>query len=504
MGNQSHPEAPIPRPFFQKGCGALRLVVCARLGIAPGLCIIANIMSSDPTIRRSARDRAVKALVESYHGEVFCHDLLETWQSADPLSPADTALAAELTIGVSRHRLTCEHIAARFYRGRWAGLRLPIRVILALGVYQLCWLDRIPDHAVVDQAVRQARRLGRGTASIVNAVLRQVARCRTRIAPPPNAPDARRYLPLDERRGCLFSENIFPDPARRPLEHLVAVTSHPPWLVERWHRRFKPAVCRQICDAGSRRPPLVLRPNVRRTGAATLLRRLTEAGHAADLIDDNRAVCLHGPTCASDLAEIREGLCQPQDATAQTALRLSPPRPGDLVVDLCAGVGTKTTQAAEMMDDRGTVIATDANESKLASISSAAERLGLTIIQPTPMHQLDAAIARAGKPPDVILVDAPCLNTGVLARRPEARYRASQKNLQEIVDIQAGLLRQAIEMTGQHTRIIYSTCSLEVEENENQVQAFCAALAEWQSLKQAFTLPDQTRDGGFAAVLVRE
>ena len=459
---------------------------------------------SDPAIRRNARDRAVKALVASYQGEAFCHDLLETWQSADPLSAADTALAAELAIGVSRNRITCEHIAAHFYKGRWAGLRIPIRMILALGVYQLCWLDRIPDHAIVDQAVRQARRLGRGTASIVNALLRQVARCCSRVSPPPDNPDARRYLPLDQQRGCLFSENIFPDPARKPLDHLIAVTGHPPWLVERWHRRFKPALCRQVCDAGRRRPPLVLRPNVRKTDAAALVRRLTETGHAAEVMDDGIAIHLLGPASAGQVDEIAEGLCQPQDATAQAALRLNPPQPGDLVVDLCAGVGTKTTQAAEMMDDRGTVIATDTNEKKLAQIAGAAQRLGLTIIQPTPMDQLDAAIAKAGKSPDIILIDAPCTNTGVLARRPEARYRASQKNLQEIAEIQASLLRQAQEMAGPQTRIIYSTCSLEIEENENQAQAFCTAFPEWQTLQQAFTLPNQTRDGGYAAVLVRK
>lgn len=456
------------------------------------------------SLRRNARDRAVMALVRSYEGEAFCHDLLAEMQAADPLPPADAALAAKLAIGVSRHRLTCEHIASRFYRGRWAGLRLPIRMILSLGVYQLCWLDRIPDHAAVDQSVRQARRHGRGATATVNAVLRKVAHSVGEAIDRPGDPDPRHYLPIDETRGRLFDRNIFPDPARRPLEALIATTSHPPWLVERWHRRYKPTLCRRVCEAGIRRPPLVLRPNSTRITAKQLHDRLVAAGHRAAPTDDGLSISLQGDTSASELSEIRDGLCQPQDSTAGRALRLSPPRPRERVLDFCAGVGTKSTQAAEMMNNTGVVIATDADASKLDFISAAAGRLGLTIIRPVPMDRLSAVLAEAAGPPDVILLDVPCLNTGVLARRPEARYRAGAKSLKSIVEIQRGILHRVRAMAGDRTRIIYSTCSLEPEENEQQIEAFCEAFTEWVVAKQELTLPDQGRDGGFAAVLVNK
>src|SRR3989442_1028451 len=123
---------------------------------------------SDPAgPRRSARQRAAKVLVQCYDGQSRGLDLLDAMQADDPLSPADAGLAAELVLGVLRHRITCEHIASHFYRGRWEGLRPSQRIILALGVYQLCWLERVPDHAVVDQAVRMAKRQGRGTADMV-------------------------------------------------------------------------------------------------------------------------------------------------------------------------------------------------------------------------------------------------------------------------------------------------------------------------------------------------
>ena len=117
-------------------------------------------MGAGATTRRSARDRALQVLLACQDGTRFGGQLLDELQTRDPLSDRDASLAAELVIGVGRHRISAEHIASRFYRGRWLGLREPIRLIFALGVYQLCWLDRIPDHAAIDQAVRQARRHG--------------------------------------------------------------------------------------------------------------------------------------------------------------------------------------------------------------------------------------------------------------------------------------------------------------------------------------------------------
>ena len=458
-------------------------------------------MTEEISNHPSARDRAAKVLTACYDGNLFTHDLLAEMQASDPLSPQDAALAAELVLGVLRHRLTAEHLAARFHRGRWASLRPSIRTILALAVYQLCWLDRIPDHAAVDQAVRQAKRHGRGVAAMVNAILRKLAECRGEIIDRPENPDPRRYLSIDDRRGRWFSENVFPDPTRRPLDYLVAATSHPSYLVERWHRRFKPALCRTICEAGQRRPPLVLRPNTLRITPADLLDRLRAAGHEVSVLDGTDALILCNAPHVSDLAEFAAGLCQPQDSTTQIPLRLSPPQPGELVVDLCAGVGTKSTQAAELMRNQGLVIASDTDAGKLDGIPLTAQRLGLSIIQPTPADLLETILAGSSRQPDVILLDVPCTNTGVLARRPEARYRASNRDLLALVEIQRDLLRRAQALSAPDTRIIYATCSLEREENEDQAAWFGETFPSWRIQTQVFTTPDADRDGGFAAVL---
>lgn len=460
-------------------------------------------MTAGASRSHGPRDSAVEVLTSCYDGQPHAKEMLDALLRAHPQSPNDAGLAAELVLGTLRHRLTAEHLASRFYRGRWAGLRPGVRIILAVAVYQLCWLDRVPAHAAVSQAVVQAKRRGRGVAATVNAVLHKVAECRGEVTPRPEAPDPRRYLPIDESRGRLFTVDVFPDPANRPLDYLIAVTSHPPWLVERWHRRFKPKLCRQVCDAGQRRPPLVVRPNPRRISPDDLVERLRAAGHLARRLGDGDAVILGETTAAGELEAVQSGLCQPQDSTSQIALTLAPPKPGDLVVDLCAGVGTKTTQAAEFMDDQGVVIATDTDKSKLDRISASAERLGLTIIRLTPIAGLEGCLAELKRSPDLILIDAPCTNTGVLARRPEARYRACHRAIRELTEIQAGLLRRAAALAGPNTRLIYSTCSLEREENEQAVEDFGAANPGWEIARQVFTLPDSDRDGGFAAVLQR-
>jgi 16S rRNA (cytosine967-C5)-methyltransferase len=460
-------------------------------------------MDEDRSPPLSARERALRVLLECSDGRRLSHELLDDMQGAAPLPRADVALAAELVIGVLRHRLTAEHLASRFYRGRWAGLRESVRLILALAVYQLCWLERVPDHAAVDQAVTQAKRRGAGVAATTNAILRSLARCRGEILERPAEPDPRRWLPIDEHRGRLFAENVLPDPNRRPLDYLVAATSHPMFLVERWHRRFKPELCRQVCEAGQRRPPLVLRPNAIRTTAGELHRRLAEAGHHPLLLDGSDAVILPEAPPLSNLPEFTEGLCQPQDSTAQIALTLAPPQPGEIMLDLCSGVGTKATQAAELMRNDGVVAATDLEGWKLDAIPRAAERLGISIIRPTPLADLGDVLSGLGRPVDLILLDVPCTNTGVLARRPEARYRATHKALLDLVAIQRDLLDQACGLAGPATRIIYTTCSLEREENEDQLAWFCEKCARWRVARQVFTLPDRLRDGGFAAVLVQ-
>ncbi|HPF37449.1 MAG TPA: transcription antitermination factor NusB [Phycisphaerae bacterium] len=460
-------------------------------------------MTRDATIRRDARDAAIDAIETAMSGDAFVGAALDMQQAKSQLSPADERLAAELAIGTVRRLITCEHIAANFYRSRWASLRDRHRYILAMAVYQLCWLDRIPDHAAIDQAVRQSKKMGVGAAKITNAVLRQVQQHRGDTSQRSAEFDARTTLLLDDARQVTFTTNVFPDPEKKSLLYFQSAYGVPPWLVERWNRKFKRDGCRQLCEATIRRRTLTLRPNTLKLTANDLMKRLTGREIAAQLDESAASILLPPDIAAADIPEIAEGLCQPQDATAQKTLRSADLKPGMFVIDYCAGVGTKSTQAAELMNNDGLVIASDIDERKLDSAARAAESHGTSIVETCALDALADRIAAAGRAPDVIVIDAPCLNTGVLGKRPEARYRASQQALGEITELQMEILSNAARLAGPATRLVYATCSLEEEENRAQVEAFIAVHPAWTLTRDEVTLPKDSHDGGYWATLDR-
>lgn len=452
---------------------------------------------------RTPREMALRALLPCFDGQGRAREHLDAMQARASFSADDFALAVELTTGTLRRRITLEHIASRFYRGRWEGLPLSVRLILALGVYQLCWLDRIPAHAAVHEAVALARKRGKGAAATVNAVLRAVEKCRGVVTDQPGSPDPRRWLPIDAARGRVFDADVFPDPARRPLEHLVTVTGHPMYLVERWHRRFKPRLCRQICEAGMTRSPLVLRANRLRATPQALFDELTAAGLSCRLDGETGAVTVTAGVALADLPQFEAGSCQPQDLASQRVLARNPPAPDEFVLDLCAGVGTKATQAAELLGDRGLVLAHDVDARKLDRLREGAARLGITILLAVGPGELEKALADVGRAPDLILVDAPCSNTGVLARRLEARYRATHRQLVEVTQLQRNILEQALRLAGPRTRILYATCSIEREENEEQARWACETFDSWRISGEELALPDRGHGGGYWALLQR-
>ncbi|MFO0971996.1 MAG: transcription antitermination factor NusB [Phycisphaerae bacterium] len=417
----------------------------------------------------SPRDRAVRLLLSERDG--FLSDALDEAQRATPLSAADAGLAYELTLGVERHRLTLQRLLAPCLHGAWTRIDPRLRAILLVAAYQLAWLDRVPAYAAVDQAVEQARRfVSRKAAGLVNAVLRTMQRLCGPREPRPAEVDPRHWVTVDFDAGLRFGEPVFPDPAENVVQYLAQSTSHPAELVTRWVANHGRAAAEQACRAGAARPPLVLRPNRLRIGGQELAARLRERGIAARCDAETGAVELARGVRVDELPEFQEGLCQPQDATAQAVWQLRPPEPGERVLDLCAGAGTKATHAAEWMQDCGVVAAQTRDAADAQGRGANAKRLGLTCVR---RHEPGAIML--GGSFDLILLDVPCSNSGTLARRPEARYRFAERRdrLTPLTRVQDELLDQAVALAGRQTELLYSTCSIEPEENEARVAAFC-------------------------------
>ena len=211
------------------------------------------------------------------------------------------------------------------------------------------------------------------------------------------------------------------------------------------------------------------------------------------------SIWLDSPTRVDQLPGFAEGEFVVQDESAQQAAELLAPQPGETVLDLCAAPGTKTTHLAELMRNEGRLIATDSSETRLKLVTQNAERLGLSIIE-TAAVTLEGTNIPAG-PFDAILIDAPCSNTGVLGKRPDARWRIQPDDLEELSRIQLLLLLAASSRLKPGGRIVYSTCSIEPDENSSVVEAACHFRPKLKIVEQHELTPGQTSDGGFQCLL---
>jgi 16S rRNA (cytosine967-C5)-methyltransferase len=248
---------------------------------------------------------------------------------------------------------------------------------------------------------------------------------------------------------------------------------------------------------------LWLRVNTLRTDRPTILAALPAAGIGAEVGGHPQAIRLAEHAQVRELPGFADGWFAVQDASAMRVASALAPKPGDIVLDLCAAPGTKTTHLAELMANRGRIVACDVDEGRLQTLRDLAGRLGVTIVE---THRLNA---RQNEPPptgpfDAILVDAPCSNTGVLGRRPEARWRLREGDLGELVELQTRLLLHAVERLTPGGKVVYSTCSVEPEENGQVVRRVLETMPRLTLDADEEMTPGMAADGGYWARIERK
>lgn len=448
---------------------------------------------------RSSREAAYVALEEFRNSGTWLGDVLDRLFRTASLPPRERGLATELACGVVRRYATLDAILSKLVARPLDQVEAPLLTVLRLGIYQIFLLDGVPPHASVHETVELTKRLGRMRWSgFVNGVLRGATRLVTdQIAETPSA----RGVPVTNGRYRQLRENLFADPSRDAAHYFADAYSFPLWLAERWLKRMDAAALFQLGNWFNSPGKLVIRPNRLRTTRDELLRELTSAAVSAEPVDDGDAINLESVAQVDRLPKYHEGWFAVQDLSAmQAALRLSP-RPGQRVWDVCAAPGGKTCHLAELMNNNGQIIATDIRPERLKLIESNRQRLGVDIIQPQLISE-DGANAPDG-PFDAILIDVPCSNTGVLGKRPEARWRITPAGISELRTTQQRLLNMALDRLAAGGRAVYSTCSIEPEENNELVAQVIRTRPDIRLVEEATFLPGHPTDGGYQALLAR-
>lgn len=425
------------------------------------------------------REIASRVLLQRESGKDYVENLLEAALNGSGLGGPDRGLLQELVYGVVRWQATLDLLIARKTSGRTQ--KAGLQILLRLGLYQMFWLSRIPDHAAVNETVEIAKRMGFGAQSgFVNAVLRG-------------------YLREREATERLLEELKQTDPA---LGY-----SHPKWLCDRWEKHFGRENLIRLLDWNNTPPPTFARVNTLWAEPNKLREQWEREKVEAKLIPidwagDTLVYELQSFPPLSTLPSFTAGLFYVQDPSTLLAVAELDPQPGETILDYCAAPGGKTTCIAERMKNRGTIVAHDTSTDRIKLIEENCTRLGVTCVQTALPSTLDSRLSTHY---DRILIDAPCSNTGVIRRRVDLRWRIRETELARLRTAQLQLLRDAVPRLKPGGILVYSTCSLEPEENSEVVREFLKENPTMYFQRERTLLPwENDVDGAYVARFVRQ
>ena len=393
------------------------------------------------------------------------------------LSRRDRALFNQLVYGVLRQRLRLDAVVEAYADRPLVRISPSILNILRIGLFQILSMDRIPASAAVNTAVNLVRS-GKSAkaAGFVNALLRNVLR------------DPNRFR--------------LPDALDAPVAHIAITHSFPHWLVSRWIERMGIAETERLCTAMNTIPPITLRCNRLKNSLADLVDALTDQAQGIQIMDKvPGGINLIRPGCPiAHMKAFVDGRFAVQDGAAQLVSLLLGPRPGETVMDACAGLGGKATHLAQVMDNRGTILAMDNLPAKLIRLENEAHRLGVSIIR-TRRANLNRPLDAEELPRfDRILLDAPCSGLGVLRRNPDAKWSSQKADIARSARRQARFLDHLAPLVKPNGVLVFAVCSMEPEENEAVIKTFLKnhanfAISGAKSIEEKSVLPFLDEDG---------
>ncbi len=390
----------------------------------------------------NVREAALEVIQAVEKNQSYSNLLLNHVIETSRLSSPDKGLLTEITYGTLQRKYTLDYFLKPFLKKK---VESWVQNLLRLSLYQMIYLDKIPDRAVLFEAVEIAKKRGhRGISGMVNGVLRAV-----------------------QREGVRSLDLI-----KDPVERLSIETSHPLWMVKRWTSQFGFEKTKKMCEANLLAPLQTARVNLTRTTREEALELLTEEGYQVQgsVFIPEAIQSLKGNLAHSQA--FKNGLITIQDESSMMVAYALNILPGQHILDCCAAPGGKTAHIAEKLNKTGDVTALDLHEHKVKLIQENASRLGLDNINAMALDSRKAGECFKENSFDRVLVDAPCSGLGVLRRKPDIKYRKSLEDMEQLQKIQQEILHQAAKLLKENGLMVYSTCTVDKLENESTVEAF--------------------------------
>ncbi|MGF7057282.1 16S rRNA (cytosine(967)-C(5))-methyltransferase RsmB [Brassicibacter mesophilus] len=397
-------------------------------------------------MQKNSREIALKVLNEINEHGAYSNISLNR-NIGYEISSLDDSLIRELVYGVLENKLFIDWIILKFSKIKFKKISPYIRDIIRLGIYQIMFMDRIPDSAAVNESVKLAKKYGhKGSLGYVNGLLRNVTRNKDTIE--------------------------LPDKENNPNEYLSIKYSHPKWMIDEWVNEYGFDFTEALCIANNKKPSLNIRVNTLKNSIEELMKSLREKGFIVHrTVFANDGLVIDNPARITDTEEFKNGYFQIQDESSMLVAQIMDPKEGSFVIDVCSAPGGKTTHIAQMMKNKGKIIARDVYDHKLNLIKENCERLDINIIE-TQLYNALRVDNKLIEKADYCLVDAPCSGLGLLRRKPDIRWNKDLDNLNEITELQYKILENSSKYVRKEGILVYSTCTINRDENINLVRKF--------------------------------
>lgn len=409
----------------------------------------------------NSRETAMKVLYEIEYEGAYSNMALKNALRHGEISHRDKAFITHLVYGVTDKKITLDYIISKFSKIKLKKISKYILIILRMGVYQIKFMDKVPESAAVNECVKLARRYGHGaSAGFVNGMLRNIVR----------------------------SDIEYP---KDKIEYMSVKYSVPLWLCKKWITDFGFEFTNELLKSFEQSTRVCVRPNTLKITEQELSDKLNDEGNKAEV--KNNLVYIEGFDIGNDEL-YKKGYYTVQDEAAYTAGKVLAPKVGETVIDMCAAPGGKTTHLAEIMCNKGEIFAFDIHEHKIAIIQKNAERLGISIIK-TEISDGSVFNKKYAEKADKILCDVPCSGLGIIRRKPEIKWNRNEDD--DFHSLQEQILLNASKYLKKGGELVYSTCTINKEENEEVTSGFLKENSNFEKLYEKTFYPHIDNTDGF-------